>query len=174
MSRPVLAVHCTHDDLNKYGRPVPLGRLVDYRTEPYNPGIVNPATGIREAAQVEIMDRSTRQWETIDLERLGRGPTNPFTDAPPRPGAVINWEPAMSSTPTGYRINQMKTKPTSSRRGHLWTISCPQCPRSAEISDAKLNAVFDALTRPATVLRDTDGDAWASLALLEQVISRVA
>jgi len=174
VTRPVLSVHCTHDDLDKYGRPVQLGRLVDYRTEPYNPGIVNPKTGIREAAQVEIMDRSTRQWETIDLERLERGPANPFTDAPTRLGAVISWEPAMSSTPTGYRLNQMETEPTSSRRGDLWRISCPQCPRSAEVSDAKLSAVFDVLTRPAAVRRDTDGDAWASLALLEQVIGVVA
>lgn len=174
VSRPVLSLHCTHDDLDKYGRPVQLGRLVDYRTEPYNPDIVNSKTGIPEAAQVEIMDRSTGQWETVDLERLERGPVSSLLDTPTRRGEVISWEPAMSSTPTGYWLNQMEIEPRRRRRrGDLWRISCPQCPRSAEVSDAKLSAVFDVLTRPATVQRDTDGDAWATLALFEQVIGKV-
>lgn len=138
VGRPVIVLKCRHL-VSRDGRGlvlppnappvVPMGRLVDYRTE-------------RRPQWLVITDEDV-DGDREMVERLTPGQSVPMHAE--RGGRVIDWIPMLYRDPERGLVESPAPRQTvGATNGDTWIFDCPKCDRRPEVNEATFGKLFDA------------------------------
>lgn len=129
---PVIVLVCRHIGQADPPPVVPLGRMVDYRTER------------RQQWQVITDADLTADQEMV--EQLTPG--EPLRGYAQRGGRVIDWIPMLYRAPDGGLVESPAPRRiVRATNGDTWIFDCPACDRRPEVNEATLGKLFDAFVK---------------------------
>lgn len=160
--RPVIVLVCRHTGRADPPPVVPLGRMIDYRTERRQQWQV--ITDADLAADREMVEQLT--------------PGEPLRGYAQRGGRVIDWSPMLYRGPAGELVESPAPRRiVGATNGDTWTFDCPDCDRRPEVNEATFGKLFDAfvklLTDPRAVgeIEFSKGQPVVDLSVIEDMIS---
>ena len=160
--RPVIVVVCRHIGQADPPPVVPLGRMVDYRTDP------RPQWSVITDEEFNVAQEMVEQLT----------PGLPLSGYAERGGRVIDWIPMLYRAPDGGLVESPAPRRiVGATNGDTWIFDCPACDRRPEVNEATFGKLFDAfvtaLDDPSAVgeIEFSKGQPVVDLSVLEDRIS---